>query len=251
MEKLSLRLQVLDEVVTIETEALPAEARLDELLPALRILDDGAMNIVVKKQGREITCSKGCATCCRIQLVPVSPAEAYALLRLVESMPAALQSEIRARFAERIERLEASGLADFFRETDAISDCEAMRRNLPRYLGLGLECPFLKGDDCGIYESRPFSCREYLVTTPKELCAQPLSGMVEVLPRILPIGQASMETAAAQGSIPQRMLPLILALEYAETNRKELERLYPSGQALSQSIARAFVQAYQQRSLTP
>ncbi len=75
--------------------------------------------------------------------------------------------------------------------------------------------------------------------------------MVEVLPRILPIGQASMETAAAQGSIPQRMLPLILALEYAETNRKELERLYPSGQALSQSIARAFVQAYQQRSLTP
>lgn len=251
MEELSLRFQILDESVTIETVALPAQARLDELLPALRILDDGAMGVVTRKIGRPVTCAKGCSACCRIQLVPVTPAEAYALFRLVEELPEPRRSEIRARFADRVARLEQGGLADFFRHNDPLSTDEPMRSNMTRYLELGLACPFLEEDVCGIYESRPFACREYLVTTPKEFCTQPMAGSVEVLPRILLVGRAAIDAATALSGVRQLMLPLIFALEYAETHREELERKYASGPALSDSIARAFVAAYQSGSLVP
>jgi hypothetical protein len=50
--------------------------------------------------------------------------------------------------------------------------------------------------------------------------------------------------------LPQRMVPLTLALEFAELHREELERRYPSGQMLAASLARIFAAAYQQGSIT-
>lgn len=250
MERLSLCFRILDETVTVETAALPAEARLDEVLPALRILDDAAIDLAARRHGRPVTCAKGCAACCRIQLVPVTPAEAYSLLRTVENLPEPRRTEIRSRFAERMSRLEAAELADFFRETDAASRSERMRENMPRYLDLGLECPFLEDDACSIYPERPSACRDYLVSSPKELCARPLTEPVQVVPTILPMARAAMDAAAVLSGRAQRMVPLTLALEFAEQHREELERRYPSGQVLAESLARAFSEACRQGSMT-
>ena len=57
-----------------------------------------------------------------------------------------------------------------------------MRENMPRYLGLELACPFLEDDACSIYAERPSACREYLVSSPKELCARPLTEPVQAVP---------------------------------------------------------------------
>jgi len=249
MQKLPLCFQVLDETGRVETEPLAAQVRLDELLPALRVLDDAVTGIAVRKDGHPVTCAKGCSMCCRIQLVPVTPAEAYALLWMTESMPEERRAEIRARFEDRVARLEQAGLAEFFRETDSLSTAPGMREQMPRYLELGLACPFLEGDVCGIYESRPFACREFLVTTPKEECATPLSGSVRTVPKIFFMGLAAVEAGASLGA-RGRMVPLILALEYAEEHRAELEREYPSGQVLAESIRQVFVMGYRQGSLT-
>ena len=249
METLPLCFRILDETVAVETERLAVDVRLDEILPALRSLDDAAVSIAARKNGRPVTCAEGCSACCRIQLVPVTPAEAYALLRLVETLPESEKTRVRGRFASSMARLESSGMADFFREADAVSDSPAMRTNLAGYLELGIECPFLEGGRCGIYAVRPFACREYLVTSPKELCRRPLSEPVETVPLILPVARAAMETGAGVSGCAQRMIPLIFALEFAEKHRQELETLHPSGVLLAQSLKRAFLAAHEQGSL--
>ena len=63
-------------------------ATVDDFLPLLQILDDKIVASAendVELQGKCISCQKGCGACCR-QLVPLSPADARNITRLVESM---------------------------------------------------------------------------------------------------------------------------------------------------------------------
>jgi hypothetical protein len=102
-----LRLKILGEPVAVEAPAPPEYARLDEVLPLMRKIDDHAIGVAVQRTeaaGKTVSCSKGCAACCR-QPVPVTPPEAYALLRLVENLPEPRRTDVRARFADRARRL--------------------------------------------------------------------------------------------------------------------------------------------------
>src|SRR5947209_13907131 len=86
--------------------------KLDDLLPLLQVLSDNVVAAAERegeRQGKCISCTKGCGACCR-QLVPISPVEARAVARLVEEMPAPRQAEIRERFAAARGRLEEAGL---------------------------------------------------------------------------------------------------------------------------------------------
>lgn len=44
---------------------------------------------------------------------------------------------------------------------------------------LGSPCPFLEAESCSIYEDRPLSCREFLVTSDKHLCPNPTPSTIE------------------------------------------------------------------------
>src|ERR1700733_7332324 len=93
-----LQLRILGEPVSIEAPQPPERVRLDEVLPLLRDIDDRAVDLAVKRteaEGKSVSCCKGCSTCCRAQPVPVTPPEAYALLRLVEKLPEPRRTEIR------------------------------------------------------------------------------------------------------------------------------------------------------------
>ena len=157
--KVRIALRVLGEPVVVETPR-PAEAvRLDEVLPFLRAVDDRAIDIAVQRaeaEGEKVSCRKGCSACCRAQPVPITPAEAYALLRLVEALPEPRQCEVRARFADRTARLRAAGLFDPFWQRPPDLTKDQARAIARRYFGLGLVCPFLEYDACGIYTERPF-----------------------------------------------------------------------------------------------
>jgi Fe-S-cluster containining protein len=163
-----LQLRILGEPVAVEAPAPPEYARLDDVLPLLRKIDDHAVGLTVQRSeaaGKSVSCAKGCAACCRAQPVPVTPPEAYALLRLVEDLPEPRRADVRARFADRARRLRDAGLADRFLTIDG-TDVKQVRDAAQRYFRLGLVCPFLEDDACSIYEDRPFVCREYLVTSP-------------------------------------------------------------------------------------
>jgi len=241
-----MQFRILDRTVSVEAERPSDQMRVDEALPFLKSLDDQAQTIVVEKIGERVTCAKGCSACCRIQLVPVTPAEAHAILRLVEAMPEPRRGEIQARFADRVERLEAAGLLEKYQESS-----EQGREMLLQYLDLGLVCPFLEDDACSIYEQRPFACRQYLVTTPKELCATPLTSPVKSVPTIFVPATALLETAEELSGKPQPTLPLTMSLTYAEAHRAELEQTYPTAKVFNRALEKMFVGAYQRGSLLP
>lgn len=138
-----------------------------DAVPALQ----GLVNAVVAaaeaglmKSGEAISCRKGCGACCR-QLVPVSRTEGERLLALVEAMPAERRETLHARFAAAEAILADAGLA----ERGGRSDRELSLA----YFALRLPCPFLEEESCSIHPERPLVCREYLVTSPAELCAGP------------------------------------------------------------------------------
>lgn len=232
--KLRVALRVLGEPVEVEAPRPEGPVRLDETLPFLRNLADRVIEVAVRRaetDGSPVSCRQGCAACCKIGPVPVTPPEAYALARVVEAMPEPRRTEIRGRFADRARRLRQAGLADlFFQHDHALTKDEAQK-----IARLGLACPFLEGNDCSIYFERPLACRECLVTSPAALCDDPFTNPVKYLP--LPIASvgASLKTAEKNLGRPQSAVPLVLALEYVEIWRNELERTH-SAPELFQSL---------------
>lgn len=222
-----IELTVLGQSVPVEAAVPEGQVRVDELLPFLYAVDTaviGAAVNAVEREGETVSCCKGCSACCRAQPVPVTPAEAFALSRLVEALPEPRRGEVRARFADRVAKLKAAGLHDLFLRIVPVADKEQARAAATAYFQLGLVCPFLDDDSCSIHPDRPFVCRQYLVTSPAELCANPLANAVEVVP--IPVGPAGALLRAAEpvAGRPQLTVPLTLALEYAACHREELER---------------------------
>jgi Fe-S-cluster containining protein len=238
MEKAPLQFRILDSLIRVD--APPERARLDEILPALWALDDGFAAAAIRQNGRPVSCAKGCSACCRIQAVPVTPVEAYALLLLVERLPEPRRTAILTRFAASVARLHAAGLAEGFLEGRRPVSEEDAKAQARQYLDLGLICPFLDHDVCSIYQARPFACREYFVTSANELCVDPLLHPVKTVPAISDGGEANLATAAAFTGRPGYTIPLTLALIYATTHREELERTYDGNQIFTRALGDLF-----------
>jgi Fe-S-cluster containining protein len=144
--------------ITVPNAPVPAA----EIVPALQ----GLVNAVVEaaEAGKIVSCRKGCGACCR-QLVPVSRTEGERLLQLVDSLPLERREPLVARFAAAEATIERAGLKDRGGRTD--------RELSAAYFALRLPCPFLEDESCSFHPERPLVCREYLVTSPAELCSGP------------------------------------------------------------------------------
>ncbi|QDV38942.1 YkgJ family cysteine cluster protein [Tautonia plasticadhaerens] len=154
----------------VPTGPVPPEG----VLPVFRALTDAIVaesEREVEAQGRAISCRKGCGACCR-QLVPVAEAEARALRDLIGRMPEPRRSEVLRRFAEARRRLDEAGLLELLLHPERTT-VEQRRALGPDYFRLGIPCPFLEEESCSIHPERPLACREYLVTSPAEDCADP------------------------------------------------------------------------------
>ncbi|MBN9087577.1 MAG: YkgJ family cysteine cluster protein [Reyranella sp.] len=174
----TLRLKVGDlqiaHPLTVPTRPVAATA----VLPAL----EGLVNAVVEaaEKGKAISCRKGCGACCR-QLVPISRTEGEALLALIEAMPRERRKAVRTRFAAAEAAIARAGLAERATRSDRESARSDRALSLA-YFALGVPCPFLEKESCSIHPDRPLVCREYLVTSPAELCAGPAQEGVTPVP---------------------------------------------------------------------
>jgi len=228
-QRIELVLRIDAEPVRVSMPAPPIRARLDELLPAQREVDNAAIAHAIGKSeaaGKHVTCAKGCSACCRAQPVPVTPPEAYALLRLVEALPPPRRKEVEARFADRVQRLEHAGLADTLLDREPDLDATQARELAHAYFRLGLLCPFLDDDACSIHPQRPFVCRQYLVTSDPALCADPFAHRADIVPMPLHAATAELHISERAYGRRQHTVPLTLALEYARRHREELERTF-------------------------
>ena len=195
-------------------------ARVSDLLPLARGLSDRVVEETTKaveQQGRRISCCKGCGACCS-NLVAISEVEARRIAEVVNEMPEARQSEIRARFAAARARLVEAGLMERLQASADWTDAEYGKLT-GDYFRLRVACPFLEEGACSIYGERPVTCREFLVVSPPEYCAMDDSREVIRVRMLLPVFQALAQWQVAPAKhFLERVVPLILALEWSEAH---------------------------------
>ena len=146
-----------------------------QFLPVLHTLESALIDSaarLVEESGQKISCRAGCGACCR-QMVPISIFEAEALGQWVRTLSATRQDELRARFHRVLLALKDSGILQHVASGDWFEDPESMLETAIDYFRQGMPCPFLEEESCSIHSIRPLKCREYLVTSPAELCKEP------------------------------------------------------------------------------
>ena len=203
--------------------------RLSELAWNFMGISERMTDMAVKResrQGRAVSCKKGCGACCR-QLVPLSPPEAWMMSDLIAGLPQARRENVLALFAHAGEALQRSGLKE--KLLGRIESAEHMTALALAYFKLGVPCPFLRDESCSIYPFRPSICREYLVTSPAENCATlgetPVAPIVRI-PAAVRLSDALSRLTAKLLAREPEVVPLTLALEWAEQHRDDGRRTW-------------------------
>lgn len=197
--------------ITVPSAPVAATA----VLPALQGLVNAT--VAAAEKGKDVSCRKGCGACCR-QLVPISRTEGEALLALVEAMPKERRKAVRARFAAAEAAIATAGLAGRRGRSDRES-AQSNRALSVAYFALGVPCPFLEDESCSIHPDRPLVCREYLVTSPAELCAGPTQEGVTPVP----VPKLSLAAQRLQGE-SESWFPLALLMAWSRTPRTPAKR---------------------------
>lgn len=144
-----------------------------ELIPAFQAFTNQVVAHSIKQteaSGKSISCKSGCGACCK-QPVPVTMLEVEYLNRVVKKMPAQKQQQIRAIFIHHLQVVEEAGMLEKLQAVASLEP-EEQKQLAADYFKLGLECPFLENQSCGIYKDRPLECREFLVTSDPRHCAE-------------------------------------------------------------------------------
>lgn len=184
-----------------------------EILPAASAVTEAIVDNMQQRttrEGKTISCSAGCAACCR-QMIPISAVEARQLASHVDNMPEPHRSSVRSRFQSAVEAMDAAALTE-----PVLNPTARAGRSLGdlalTYHALGIACPFLENEACAIYSIRPMACREYLVTSPAEHCAKPTLETVHQVPIPARVSAALVQLSG------QPFVPLPLALQWASSH---------------------------------
>ncbi|MDE3185973.1 MAG: YkgJ family cysteine cluster protein [Acidobacteriota bacterium] len=163
------------------------QTNLTQILPVLQSLSSSFIEGVtaqLAESGQPVSCRAGCGACCR-QMAPISIFEAEALSAWIRTLPEARQEQLASRFHQALVALGAAGIIDRMVEEDWQAETESARKLALDYLYARVPCPLLEEESCSIHPIRPLICREYLVTSPPEHCADPAH--LQVVPVHLPL----------------------------------------------------------------
>jgi Fe-S-cluster containining protein len=125
------------------------------------------------------------------------------------------------RFVRAVETLERDGMYERIAAVQSTThSTEESRKAAQQYFDLHIDCPFLEDELCSIYPQRPSRCREYLVTSPSQHCANPFEHKISRLPVSVRLSEAfSRAWAALTGSRPI-LIPLVCAMEWVAANEE-------------------------------
>ncbi len=223
--------------IDVPTGLIPITA----IVPLTRRLGEEAAELEIRQAtgaGQTISCQKGCAACCRM-LVPLSAPEAFALRDHIEQLPTDRRTQLLSRLSDTKDRVKQAGLWDRLyavaEAATAVPDEELDPINRS-YYALRIPCPYLENETCSIYEARPASCRELLVTSPAELCQDLEQNPVAPLPVSMRMSSILGLAWGTLTSAPPRLIPLPMALEWAERHEEESRRTWPGSSLLDQVL---------------
>lgn len=174
--------------------------------------------------GRPLSCKAGCGACCR-HMVPVSPPEAFHLAEVIERLDADRRRTVERRFDAVTATLERHGMIE-----ELLAPPPTDQPVLPvarRYFELGMACPFLEDESCGIHADRPVVCRDYNVTSPPAWCGRPYEHDIAKIPLPLPLSVPLARTAARVAGERACLIPLTLAPRWAAGNAELGGRTWP------------------------
>jgi len=191
--------------------------RLADIVPPIQKLCSGVVGLAIKREivlGSTLSCHKGCGVCCN-QLVPLSAPEVFFLYEYVKSLPSDRQAEIEAKFAEIRKAMDSVGLIERLKKVDETDEHQTLALE---YFRLGMPCPFLVDEACSIHPVRPLACREYNVTSPPELCADPFKNKILRIKIPRNMTTATAKLASEVCGAPLMVIPMPLFIEWAEEN---------------------------------
>ena len=192
------------------------EVTLTGLLPVLQTLSSNIVESTIEIIGTEgyaVSCRLGCAACCR-QMVPISIFEAAALADYIRALPAPQQMMLQERFRASLLALRDSGI---LARMDPASWMEGDHDQLNvDYLAEKVPCPFLIDEACSIHAMRPMICREHLVTSPAEFCADPSHRSVVGVPMPIRLSKLLYRLGAQVEDNPRGWMPLVFLIAWME-----------------------------------
>jgi Fe-S-cluster containining protein len=201
------------------TVAIPDRpAGLADLVPLARKLTNRITRRVVQDSascGQCVSCRKGCSACCHY-LVPLSVPEMLRLGQEISALPETFRGPLLARFDKA--RLKLQAARSLGEQSSA--DPESLSQ---WYAGLNLPCPFLVDNACGIYDLRPLSCREHLVTSDPQFCQghQPEKGLPLAVPSV---ANALAELACEMEDTPLESALLATTFDWLAENQDRVNR---------------------------
>ncbi len=213
---------------------------LTQLLPILQNLE----NVIVDKVGEEarsagkrISCRAGCGACCR-QMAPVSLFEAEALSAWMGSLPEVRRTELEQRFQRALSALRDAGVMEKLLAGDWALDEERTTQLAIDYFHAGVACPFLEEESCSIHPMRPLSCREYLVTSPPELCRDPSAHEVSGVRLPMKLSRALYAFGQEMTEDARGWIPLVFLVAWGRRGATPGEYVAGSGR----EVLRAFLE---------
>jgi Fe-S-cluster containining protein len=200
--------------------------RLTSLIPPMQQLCNGIVELAIRREvqrGAKVSCQKGCGVCC-CQLVPLSPPEAFFLADYMRRLPSERREALERRFGVIKEAMSNRGLMEKLEKIEDTGEHKELGRE---YFHMGRPCPFLEDNTCTIHPIRPFSCREYNVTSPPELCRDPINNEVKTVRITRSMMVAMARLSAELYQVPLVTVPLSLSLDWAEKHEAFSQKTWP------------------------
>lgn len=194
------------------------------MVPLFHSLANFFVNFSVEdavKDGKTISCQKGCGTCCQ-QLVPLTILETTYLKNLVSNMPLSKKTAIRKKFLDASKQFHKAKILEKLQKPQRLNKEERVQLAMD-YFELKISCPFLEDNSCSIHQHRPIACREYLVTSPIQYCVNPKKGKIEgiEIPRRVSLAVSKMTDKNQQIDGSRHWVPLTVALQYPSKKTKQ------------------------------
>lgn len=193
------------------------------ILPAADIASEAAVAFA----GETPSCRGGCDACCR-QLVTLAAPEAMLMASVVENLPTDRREALRGSIQQITGQIPDDlrhALRMLGDPAVSLQDHYAAARE---WFGQGVPCPFLSHGFCGIYETRFATCREYVVFTPADRCANPFDNTVIPITLRLPFRDALASLTSALAGEPMHLIPIALALEWVGDHKSLDVRRWPA-----------------------
>jgi Fe-S-cluster containining protein len=222
MAEIACEITIAGQPLQFRLQVPSGPATWNDLLPFMRALVQVGSEMSQQhfaSHGQPVSCKAGCGICCR-QRVPISEFEAHRLRQLVDNLPEPRRTEVIARFRNAEERCRAAGLTDPLTDTSN-PDLQELTRRSAQYVRLMIACPFLENESCSIYEERPLKCREYLVVSPAEHCAEPERDQIVGLPLPLKVYLTTLHLDRNPAAPRLRWVPLNQLMSWTDTHEPE------------------------------